>query len=164
LAPISSRLFASFMPFGANLILSPFFAFLVFFVTLAFILEEGSTRRSNLFVRVAILAALMFLATGARGVCPPILFCALLLRLIVSVRQKGGLRENTVDLVAATVGFTAGLRFFFSVRTGFSGTGALKVTGQPFSLLAGAGQDILTLGPTLMGWGIAALPAGMIAS
>jgi hypothetical protein len=163
IASVSSKLFASFMPFGANLILSPFFAFLVFFVTIAFILEEESTPRSYLLVRIAIVVSLMFLATGARGTCPPILLCALALRLVLSIRQKEKLRENLVDLVAAVVGFAVGLRFFFSVGSGFSGAGVLKVTGQPFSLLTGTDQHIMTLGHTLMGWGVRALPAGMIA-
>jgi hypothetical protein len=163
IAPISSGLFASFMPFGANLILSPFLGILAFFVTLAFVLEKRSTQRSYLFVRIATLGVLIFLATGARGVCPPILLCALALRSIVSRRQNEKLRENIVDLVAAIAGFAAGLVFFFTVGTGFSGAGVLKFTGQPFSLLTGADQDVMTLGRTLTGWGFAALPAGMVA-
>ena len=75
IAPISSGLFASFMPFGANLILSPFLGILVFFVTLAFILEERSAQRSYPFVRIATLGVLIFLATGARCMPPDLAFC-----------------------------------------------------------------------------------------
>ena len=50
--PIAGELFASFMPYGANLILSPFLAILIFFLTLAFVLEEGSTPNS-LVVRIS---------------------------------------------------------------------------------------------------------------
>ena len=56
-----------------------------------------------------------------------------------------------------------GLRFFFTVGTGFSGTGVLKFTGEPFSLLTDANQQVMTLGRMLTGWGVAALPAGMVA-
>jgi hypothetical protein len=162
--PISGELFASFMPYGANLILSPFLAILLFLLTLTFVLEERKRTASYLVIRTAILVVLTFLATGARGVCPPILLCALALRLVVTSRQRENLlRENIIDLVAAIVGFAAGLRFFFTVGTGFSGTGVLKFTGQPFSFLTDANQTVLTLAHTLMEWGVAALPAGMVA-
>ena len=154
--PISGGLFASFMPYGANLILSPYFAIIVFFVTLAFVSEEYSRASLAVVARSATLIVLMFLATGARGVCPPILLCALALRLVVSSLRKEKLsRENAIDVVAAAIGFAAGLRFFFTIGTGFSGTGALKFNGQPFSFLASPYQTLLTLPHTLMGWGVA---------
>jgi hypothetical protein len=162
--PITGALFASFMPFGANLILSPFLSFLVFFLTLTFVVEQRSTTRLALAVRVATIATLAFLATGARGVSTPILVCALALRWVVFAwRKEGWLHRNLLDLVAAIIGFAAGLRFFFTVGTGFSGTGAVKFTGQPFSFLSHPDQSILTLAHTLMGRGVAALPAAVVA-
>jgi len=160
---ISGGLLANFMPFAGNLILSPFLGIMVFLLTLAFVLGEPDATRSYPVFRTVTLALLVFLATGARGVCPPILLCALALRLLVATwRKEGSWRKNTIDLVAAIVGFAAGLRFFFTVGTEFSGTGALKFTGQPFSFLAGD-QTVLTLAHTLMRWGIPSLLAGIAA-
>jgi hypothetical protein len=156
--PIAGELLASFMPYGTNLILSPFLAILIFFLTLTFVLEEGS-RPNSLAVRVVTLAILTFLATGARGVCPPILLCALSLLLVVTSWRKGRLdRKSLVDLGAASIGFAAGLRFFFTVGTGFSGAGALKFVGQPFRFLTGADQTVLTLPHILMRWGSPGYP------
>jgi hypothetical protein len=161
--PIAGELFASLMPYAANLILSPFLAILIFLLTFTFVLEEESTT-SSLVIRVASLAVLTFLMTGARGVCPPILLCALSLLLVVTSWRKGRLdRKNLIDLGAALIGFAAGLRFFFTIGTGFSGAGALKFVGQPFSFLTGADQPVLTLPHTLMRWGLPWLPSGIVA-
>jgi hypothetical protein len=163
IAPISGAIFASFMPFNANLILSPFVAFLVFYLTIAFALEpRGSTIRERC-LRFVTLSVLAFLATGARGVCTPILLCGFALRLIASYRRSEGrlLDSSALDLAALLVGFGAGLRFFFTVGASFSGTGTVTIAGQPFTLLAS--QDVLTLARTLIEWGFAAIPAGMVA-
>jgi hypothetical protein len=162
--PISGGLFASFMPFGGNLILSPFVAILMFFLILAFVLQERSAKARNLLVRIPTLIILMFLATGARGVCPPILLCALALRLVIwSWLDRRLLWQKIIDLIAGIVGFAVGLYFFFTVGSGFSGTGALKFTGQPFTFLTDPNQPLLTLPHTLMRWGLPALPAGIAA-
>ncbi|MBR1277685.1 hypothetical protein [Bradyrhizobium sp. AUGA SZCCT0283] len=162
IAPISGSILASFMPFGANLILSPFVAFIVFFLTIAFLFEEeGSGLRERCF-RFVTLVVLAFLATGARGVCTPILLCGMALRLTVSIwRREGRSPGRALDLVAVIVGFGLGLRFFFTVGTSFSGAGTVKITGQPFTLLAS--QDVLTLAGALTKWGFAAVPAGIVA-
>jgi hypothetical protein len=163
IAPISGAIFASFMPYGANLILSPFLAILLFLLIFAFISERGDTTRSYLVFRIATLVVLSFLATGARGVCTPIVVCALSFRLAWDWWSERLYRQNAVDLIAVIIGFAAGLIFFFTIGTEFSGTGALKITGEPFRFLAREGQTLLTLPRTLMGWGVAALPAGIIA-
>lgn len=163
IAPISGAIFASFMPYGANLILSPFLAIMLFLLIFAFISEGGNSTRSYLIFRIATLVVLAFLATGARGVCTPIVVCALLFRLAWDWWSERLYRQNAVDLIAVIIGFVAGLVFFFTIGTGFSGTGALKITGEPFRFLARADQTVLTLPRTLMGWGVAALPAGIIA-
>lgn len=162
---VSGKLFASFMPYGANLILSPLFAIIVFLVTIAIAVERGSRRPAFLIFRFALLAALAFLATGARGVCTPILICAAALRLLVSTRWRteSPVTDSAADCAALALGFVAGLRFFFTVETGFTGTGVLKFTGEPFTFLTGPDQTVLSLGHTLVDWGMAWLPAGIIA-
>jgi hypothetical protein len=162
IAPISGAVFASFMPFNANLILSPFVAFLVFFLTIAFVLERRDTTVRERYLGFVILVVLAFLATGARGVCTPILLCGVALRLTVSFwKGKGQLLDNALDLAALMVGLGIGLHFFFTVGSSFSGTGTVKITWQPFTLLAS--QEVLTLARMLIGWGFAAIPAGIVA-
>jgi hypothetical protein len=162
IAPISGAILASFMPFGANLILSPFVSFLVFFVAIAFITENRSPGQRWLWIRFVTLMALAFVATGARGVCSPVLLCGMGLLLATSIRRgEERIPGRTLDLVAAIVGFVAGLRFFFTVGGAFTGTGTVKITWQPFTLLAS--QDVLTLAHTLVTWGFAAVPAGTLA-
>jgi len=162
IAPISGAIFASFMPFNANLILSPFVAFLVFFLTITFLLEGRDATGRERHLRLVTLIVLAFLATGARGVCTPVLLCGVALRLTVSFwKGEGKLLSNALDLVALMIGLGIGLHFFFTVGSSFSGTGTVKITGQPFRLLAS--QDVLTLARMLIGWGFAAVPAGMVA-
>jgi hypothetical protein len=159
--PISGAVFASFMPYGANLILSPFLAIIVFFLILAFVLEKRSETVAGTIFRIAVLIALAFLATGARGVCPPIVLCALALRLTISAwRKEGAFLENAIDIVATIVGFAAGMQFFFTAVDGFSGAGTVKITWQPFTFLAS--QDLLTLPHMLMTLGVGRIAAGMI--
>ncbi|MBR0965833.1 hypothetical protein JQ554_16685 [Bradyrhizobium diazoefficiens] len=161
--PISGGLFASFMPFGSNILLSPFLGVIVFLLTIAFVLEDARSAFPFLFMRAVTLAILMFLATGARGVCPAILICSLGLRLAVTIwRERELLRDNILDLVAAMAGFAVGLRFFFTLGTDYSGTGFVKFVGQPFTFLAGD-QTVLTLAHTLMRWGLPSLLAGIAA-
>ena len=161
IAPISGAVFASFMPYGANLILSPFLAIIVFFLILAFALEQQSRTVVDRVFRVAVLITLAFLATGARGVCTPIVLCALALQLAVSARRKDGtLAGNASDLVAVMIGFTAGMQFFFTAGDGFSGAGTVKIAWQPFTFLAS--QDLLTLPHMLMKIGVGGISAGMI--
>ncbi|MBR1277684.1 hypothetical protein [Bradyrhizobium sp. AUGA SZCCT0283] len=161
IAPVSGAVFASFMPYGANLILSPFLAIILFFLILAFVLEQQSRTVAGRSFRIAVLIALAFLATGARGVCTPIVLCALVLRLTVSAwRKEGTLAGNAVDLVATMIGFAAGMQFFFTAGDGFSGAGTVKIAWQPFTFLAS--QDLLTLPHMLMKIGVGRIPAGMI--
>lgn len=162
IAPISGAVFASFMPFNANLILSPFVAFLIFFLTIAFVLERCDATVRERYVRFVILLVLAFLATGARGVCTPVLLCGFVLGLTVSFwKGERRLLSGGLDLVALMVGLGIGLHFFFTVGSSFSGTGTVKITGQPFTLLAS--QDVLTLARMLIGWGFSAIPAGIVA-
>jgi len=159
--PISGAVFASFMPYGANLILSPFLAIIVFFLMLAFVLEKRTGTIGGTGFRISVLIVLAFLATGARGVCPPIVLCALALRLTISAwRREGSLLADALDILAVIVGFAAGMQFFFTAADGFSGAGTVKVTFQPFSFLAS--QDLLTLPRMLINLGIPRIPAGMI--
>ena len=154
--------FGSFMPLVGNLILSPFLSFLVFFVTIAFVVENHPASPAARLGRSALLLVLSFLATGARGTCPPILICALLLRLLVVWRRQRALpRDHVTDLMALALGFLAGLWFFFTLGSGFSGTGFITFIGQPFTLLAG--KPVFTLPQLLMRHGMAVIPAGMIA-
>ncbi len=160
---IAARIFGTFMPLAGILIMSPFLAVLVFFVTIAFVVEGRAVSWAGQIVRGAILALLIFLATGARGVCPPILICALALRLLVTWHHRRAWPAmQAADLFAGGVGFAVGLRFFFTAGTSFSGTGFVKITGQPFSYLTDPSQWLFTLPHTLMQLGVAALPAGMI--
>ena len=39
--PVAAGIFGTFMPFGSTLLLSPFLAFLVFFVTIAFVKQRA---------------------------------------------------------------------------------------------------------------------------
>jgi hypothetical protein len=149
------------MPYSANLILSPYLAVILFFLILAFVLQPQSRTVAGQGVRIAVLIALAFMATGARGVCTPVVLCALALRLALSVWRKEGTHvAHSVDLVAAMIGFAAGMQFFFTAGDGFSGAGTVKITGQPFTLLAS--QDLLTLPYMLMKIGVGRIPAAMI--
>lgn len=159
--PISGAIFASFMPYGANLILSPFLAIIVFFLMLALVLEKRVETVAGTAFRVTVLIALAFLATGARGVCPPIVLCALALRLTISAwRREGSLLADIIDIIAVIVGFAAGMQFFFTTTGGFSGAGTVKIIWQPFSFLAS--QELLTLPRMLINLGVPGIPAGMI--
>jgi hypothetical protein len=159
--PIAGAVFASFMPYSANLVLSPFLAIILFFLILAFVLQRPSKTLAGRGLRIAVLITLAFVATGARGVCTPVVLCALALRLAVSVwRKEGTYAANSIDLVAAMIGFVAGMRFFFTAGDGFSGAGTVKITGQPFILLAS--QGLLTFAQIPMKIGIGRIPAGMI--
>lgn len=162
---VSGKLFASFMPYGGNLILSPLFAIIVFLVIIAVAAEPSGRRPAFLIFRFVLLAALAFLATGARGVCTPILLCAAGLRLLVSTRWRteSSTADNVADFGALALGFVAGLRFFFTIGTGFTGAGVLKFTGEPFTYLTSPDQTVLSLGHALMDLGMAWLPAGIIA-
>jgi hypothetical protein len=154
--------FGNFMPLVANLILSPFLAFLIFFITIAFVVENRPASPAGRLTRGAVLLVLSFLATGARGTCPPILICALLLRLLVVWRQQRAFpRDHVADLIALALGFVAGLWFFFTLGSGFSGTDFITFIGQPFTLLAS--RTVFTLPQLLMRHGMTAIPAGMIA-
>ena len=154
--------FGNFMPLVANLIMSPFLAFLIFFITIAFVVENRPASPAGFLTRGAVLLVLSFLATGARGTCPPILICALLLRLLVAWRrQRAFPRDHVADLIALVLGFVAGLWFFFTLGSGFTGTGFITFIGQPFTLLAS--RTLFTLPQILMRHGMAAIPAGMIA-
>jgi hypothetical protein len=159
--PIAGAIFASFMPYSANLVLSPYLAVILFFMILAVVLNRQKGPLTSRSLRVAVLVILAFVATGARGVCPPVVLCALALRLAVSVLQKKEtLTEDAADLIATIIGFVAGMQFFFTAGNGFSGAGTVRITWQPFTLLAG--QDLLTLGHMLMKIGVAHILAGMI--
>ena len=162
ITPISGAVFASFMPFAANLILSPFLAIMVFLLAIAVASESNSGTPRSMTTRFALLAAFAFLITGARGVCGPILLCAFALRALVSVLRSKNSKLSIVDLAAVATGFAGGLRLFFTVGTGFTGTGVLKFTGQPFTFLAGD-QPVLTLAQTLMEMRVPWLPAAVVA-
>jgi fumarate reductase subunit C len=58
------------------------------------------------------------------------------------------------------IGFVAAMQFFFTAGDGFSGAGTVKITWQPFTLLAS--QGLLTLPYMLMKIGVGRIPAGMI--
>jgi hypothetical protein len=159
--PIAAGVFGTFMPFGAILIMSPFLAIVVFFLELLIILEGNPSRGAWRFL---ILAVLTFLATGARGVCPPILLCAVSLRLLFAwYRNSTNAWQEFVDLCALAAGFAAGLWFFFTIGSGFSGTGFVKFTGQPFNFLNDPGQYILVVPHVLTNLGFPKLVAGMVA-
>src|SRR4029077_5892923 len=70
-------------------------------------------------------------------------------------------RDHVTDLMALALGFLAGLWFFFTLGSGFSGTGFITFIGQPFTLLAG--KPVFPLPQLLMRHGMAVIPAGMIA-
>ncbi len=159
--PVAAGIFGTFMPFGSTLLLSPFLAFLVFFVTIAFVTEGWP---GHGVWRGVILVALMFLATGARGVCPPILLSALALRWLIAWRSdRAYLWQTSADLLAALAGFAAGLWFFFTLGSGFSGTGFIHFTGQPFDFLADPGQYLLVVPHVLMDFGFSKVAAGAVA-
>jgi hypothetical protein len=159
--PVSGAIFASFMPYGANLILSPFLAIIIFFLILAFVLEKRRETVGGTIFRIVVLVALAFLATGARGVCPPIVVCALALRLTISAwRREGSLLAGVIDIIAVIAGFAAGMQFFFTAADGFSGAGTVKIIWQPFTFLAS--QELLTLPGMLMKLRVPSLLAGMI--
>ncbi|GAU83447.1 hypothetical protein [Bosea sp. BIWAKO-01] len=159
--PIAAGVFGTFMPFGATLLLSPFLAIIVFFLVLSFVLAGAPSRGMG---RSLILVMLTFLATGARGACPPILMCALALRLCLAWRaDRRWPRFQSWDLVAVTVGFGAGLWFFFTLGSGFSGTGFVRITGQPFDFLSAPAQYLLIVPHLLMDAGLGKLLAGALA-
>jgi hypothetical protein len=159
--PIAAGIFGTFMPFGATLLLSPFLAIIVFFAALTFVLTGAPSRGVG---RSLILVMLTFLATGARGACPPILLCALALRLCLAWRvDRRWPQSQSWDLVAAMVGFGAGLWFFFTLGSGFSGTGFVRITGQPFDFLADPSQYLLVVPHLLIDAGLSKQLAGAIA-
>ena len=161
LPPVAAGVFGTFMPYGSTTLLSPFLAFVVFFATIAFVVEGWP---SDGVWRGLILVALMFLATGARGVCPPILLSALGLRLFLAWRPDGRwLSRELSDLLAAMVGFTVGLWFFFTLGSDFSGTGFIHFTGQPFEFLADPTQYLLVAPHLLMNAGFSKTAAGVVA-
>ena len=159
--PIAAGIFGTFMPFGGTLILSPFLAIILFFLVLLLILEGDPSGGTWRFL---VLAALIFLATGARGVCPPILVCAVSLRVLFAWRRNSnGAWQELADLCALSAGFAAGLWFFFTLGRGFSGTGFIKFTGQPFDFLNDSSQYLLVVPHVLTHLGLSKLVAGMVA-
>jgi hypothetical protein len=159
--PIATGIFGTFMPFGATLLMSPFLAIILFFLILLLILEGYPSRGAWRFL---ILAALTFLATGARGVCPPILLCAVSLGLLFAWRRSStGAWQELVDLCGLAAGFAFGLWFFFTLGRGFSGTGFVKFTGQPFDFLNDPSQSLLVVPHVLTRLGLSELVAGVIA-
>jgi hypothetical protein len=159
--PIAAAVFGTFMPFGATLLLSPFLAIVVYFATIAFVAVGRPSRGAW---RYLILVAMMFVATGARGVCPPILLSGLALRLFLAWRanQRWPWQETT-DLLAAFVGFILGLRLFFTLGSDFSGTGFIRFTGQPFQFLADPTQYLLVVPHLLIEHGLSSVTAGALA-
>lgn len=158
--PVAGAIFGTFMPFGATLLLSPFLAFTVFFVTLHVLVAES---RRGLPARLLALFVLVFLATGARGVVPPLLICAVCFDLLWMWRIRGAFpRNEALHLTAMTAGFVGGLVVFFTLGSGFSGTGFLTVTGQPVTFLTSPDQYLLTLPHLLMGAGFSPLLAGLL--
>jgi hypothetical protein len=159
--PIAAGVFGTFLPHGATLILSPFLALIVFFVALTFVLEGAPARGLS---RQLIFVMLTFLATGARGTCSPVLLCALALRVCLAWRvNRTWSWQECSDLIAATLGFVAGLCFFFTLGSGFSGTGFVRFTGQPFDFLADPSQYLLVVPHLLIGAGLSKQVAGAIA-
>jgi hypothetical protein len=161
LPPISAGVFGTFMPYGATLLMSPFLAIAVFFLELLVLLEGRPERGAWRFL---ILAALTFLATGARGVCAPILLCAVALRLFFAWRRsRAGAWQEFADLCAVAAGFASGLWLFFTIGSGFSGTGFIKVNGQPFDFLNDPHQYLLVVPHILTQLGLPKLVAGIAA-
>jgi len=158
--PITTGLFAIFMPFGANLILSPYVGMMFFLGTLLVLASD----RPHGWHRFAVLGGVVFLATAARGVVSPLLICAAGLHaaLVWYSARRIPWREGA-DVLALVLGFAAALVVFFGVGAGFWGTGFVEVTGQPFTFLVRADQYLFTLPHWLMRQGLPPLLAAILA-
>ena len=94
----------------------------------------------------------------------PILLSALALRCFIAWRSdRAHLWQTSADLLAALAGFAAGLWFFFTLGSGFSGTGFIHFTGQPFTFLADPEQYLLLVPHLLMHVGFSKVAAGTVA-
>ena len=161
LAPIGAGVFGTLMPFGAHLILSPYPAMVLFICTLLLLMSD---RPANGPLRFLALATLAFLATGARGVAPPIMICALALHLILTWCATRRLNYRDLgDMIALPLGFAGGLLLFFQVLSEFTGVTFVKFNGHPFDFLVRADQHLLTLPHTLIDRGMPPLLAAGLA-
>ncbi len=150
---IFGRIFASFAPYGSALILSPALGFVVYLLTLTVIIEARS--RGRFAPGAAVVAALTFIGTGARGVFGPILICALALLAIVDWwRTRAVNCDRVIYVLSATVGCVAALIFFFTLGSDVSGTGFVRISGEPFTFLTQR-QSLLNLHLLLMALGVA---------
>jgi hypothetical protein len=144
--PISGAIFATFTPFAALLIMSPSFAFIVFFTALTLILDNLASGERSTGISALIVGVLSFAATGARAVATPILLCSLGLLWLVEIWRKGPLaRRLSTFTLASAFGFLLGLYFFFTLGSNFSGTGIITITGQPFSFIVSPEQYLFRL-------------------
>ena len=162
--PISGAIFGTFTPYAALLIMSPSFAFIIFFILLTFVLNNLNNGGSQIGTAALIIGLVSFAATGARAVAPPIFLCALGLLWVVELWRGSRLvMKLSIFAIACALGFVAGLFFFFTLRTGVSGVGIVTITGQPFTFLVGPDQNVLTLPHLLMDLRISPLAAAIVA-
>ncbi|AMJ62724.1 hypothetical protein AXW83_22670 [Bosea sp. PAMC 26642] len=152
--PTFGNAFAIFAPFSAALLLSPALAFIVFFATLAAGIELSRAKATPFGLDIAILAALSFVATGARSVAPPILifaFGALLLRNAVC-REPWDWR-GAAHILGLTIGFAAGMYVFYGIGGDISGTGFVRIV-WPLSDLVDKDQFLFTVPVSLLAAGV----------
>jgi hypothetical protein len=158
--PIFGRMFGTFTPFGTALIMSPGLGFLVFLVAVTLLVENRRRKTTWRGLEPAIIGILTFIGTGSRGVVGPILVCALALLFAMDWRRSRTIsRGAMINLICAVLGLLAALALFFTLGSEFSGTGFVKVTGQPANFLA-EGQVLMILPSLLERWGIPSPLAG----
>jgi hypothetical protein len=158
---IIGTVFGIFTPLASVWIFSPAFGFMIFFVMLTLLVSFLRAQGTYIISFAVIAGLLTFAATGARGVTAPLMLSTLGLLGAVKISQKSASAYRLAwCFVSMTCGFVAGLFFFFTIGSDFTGMGFIQFTGQPFTFLST--QTMLTLPRLLIDFGIPSLTAGAI--
>lgn len=119
---INVRWFGRAVPTATTLVLSPLFAFTLFFANLIWINYLSKLNYKKSFLILSINLLLGFLMAGARGPGAIILLSSLLFLIFIKIIQRKKIIDLTINFLFTFFGIFLGLLFFLNFLGEYSGT------------------------------------------